>query len=69
MDRTRESLDERNSAFDPEPAAEEHRPGMGSSERAEGVEAEGHHHRLMPRDSKDVPQGPLAKRIRKARGG
>jgi len=64
-----ESFDDRNRAFDPESAMEEHRPGLGSTERAKGVGAEGHHHRLTPRDGKDIPQEPLAKRIRSTRKG
>jgi hypothetical protein len=66
--RRREPRDERNSSFDPEPVFEELRPGLETGARAEGGVAEGHH-RLSPRDSKDIPQEPLAKRIRRAPKG
>ena len=63
----RDPRDEGNSSFDPEPVLEELKAGfqtVGETER--GVDED--HHRLSPRESKDVPQEPLAKRIRRARG-
>jgi hypothetical protein len=63
----RDPRDERNSSFDPEPAFQELRPGFETVAETERVVDEAHH-RLSPRESKDVPQEPLARRIRRARG-
>jgi hypothetical protein len=67
--RSREPSDEGNSSFDVEPVFEELKPGVETAAR-EVQEAAPGHHRLSPRESKDIPQGPLAKRIhRKRRAG
>lgn len=71
-----ERSDEANSSFGlSEAALENIKPGsMRSDERdritgADQRGSEEGHHRLLPREEKDIPQGSLAERIRKATKG
>ena len=66
--REKESRDDSNRSFDPEPAFEDLKPGLETAAKPEGGVAEGHH-RLSPRDAKDIPREPLAKRIGRAPKG
>jgi hypothetical protein len=62
----REPRDEDNSSFGSSPSMlEELKPGLESSDGKQRNVTEGHH-RLSPRDNKDIPREPLAKRIRNA---
>ena len=61
--------DEKNTLFEvPDPVFENLKPGLAYGEEKHGDAAEGHDR--FPRcDRKDIPQGSLAERIRKAPKG
>ncbi len=62
--RGRDSSDERNTSFDPDLIFDELRPGFDAGATVKRTVAEGQD-RLSPRDSREVPQEPLQKRVRR----
>jgi hypothetical protein len=58
-----ESGDDRNASFGAPERVVDHKPGFDFSPATQGVE-DGKDHRRRPKDAKDIPQTPLAKRLR-----
>lgn len=58
-----ESGDERNASFGAPERVVDHKPGFDLAPTRQEVE-DGKDHRRRPKDAKDIPQIPLAKRLR-----
>jgi hypothetical protein len=64
-----ENSDERNAGFGAPLRVVDHKPGFEVAQPEQHVD-DGKDHRRRPKDAKEIPQTPLAKRIRRAtRGG
>jgi hypothetical protein len=63
-----ESGDERNAGFGAPEHVVQHKPGFDFAPAKHEVE-HGKNHRRQPKDAKDIPQTPLAKRLRRAPKG
>jgi len=62
------SGDEQNAGFGAPEHLVDHKPGFDLPPAKQGVE-DGKDHRRRPKDAKDIPQEPLAKRLRQAPQG